>query len=88
MIMTKVQKNDMCSVSLLLFIRVGDILDDKLAVWVLVLTVLEDGLGQDERALGQGLSQGLEVEINLEIWNFRFGTKINFFYEPDSSHSR
>ena len=71
MIMTKVQKNDMCSVSLLLFIRVGDILDDKLAVWVLVLTVLEDGLGQDERALGQGLSQGLEVEINLEIWNFR-----------------
>ena len=72
MIMTKVQKNDMCRVSLLLFIRVGDILDDKLAVWVLVLTVLEDGLGQDERALGQGLRQGLEVEINLEIWNCRY----------------
>ena len=53
--------------SLLLFLRVGDVLDDKLAVLVLVLTVLEDGLGQDQRALGQGLRQGLEVEINLEI---------------------
>ena len=49
----------------LVLLRVSDVLDHKLAVGV-VLAVLCDGGGQHQGALGQGLGQGLEVEVNLK----------------------